>query len=121
MKDLEWYFGAAHSDICQPAIMNKTPATFTDPEIPTIIPDMGVERPKTDAEITYLKKRNINDAIRQKLRKKDVYETNTHKIFNIIVGHTNDQIQKKVALESTLQVVKTGRDHIGYLMILKKL
>ena len=36
---------------------------------------MGVERPKTYTDMTYLKKKNIDKAIHQKLRNKDVYET----------------------------------------------
>ena len=46
--------------------------------MPTNIPDTGAEYPKTDKEITYLKKKNIDEAICQKLRKKGVYETNMH-------------------------------------------
>ena len=40
--------------------------------------------------MAYLKEKNIDKAIRQKLRKKNVYETDTHKIYNIIVGQTNE-------------------------------
>ena len=58
--------------------------------MPTIIPDTGVERPKTDTEITYLKKKEIDEAICHKLRKKDVYETVMHKIYNNIMVQTND-------------------------------
>ena len=53
--------------------MNETAELFPDPEIPTIT-ELGTERPKTDGEMTYPEKKNINEAIRQKLRKKDVYE-----------------------------------------------
>ena len=41
--------------------MTKTPATF-----PTITMDTGDKRPKTDVEMTYLEKNNINDSIRLK-------------------------------------------------------
>ena len=44
-----------------------------------------------------------------------------HKIYNFIVVQKNEQIQEKVTSDSNLQVVKTGRDTIGYLMIIKKL
>ena len=47
---------------------------------------MGAELSKMDAEITYLEKNNIDKAIRQKLRKKDVYKTDMHKKYNLIVG-----------------------------------
>ena len=67
MKELERYLGATYSDICQPAIMIEISAKFPDPEMPTIT-EMGTERPKTDREMTYLKKNNINEAIFQKLR-----------------------------------------------------
>ena len=50
-----------------PAIMTETPATFPKPDIPTI-PYTGIECQKTDAEITYLEKNNIDETIRQKLR-----------------------------------------------------
>ena len=43
--------------------------------------------------MTYLEKNNIDEAIRQKLSKKDVYETDMHKIYNLIMVHTNDQPQ----------------------------
>ena len=52
----------------------------------TIIHDTGVEHPKTEVDITYLEKKNIDEDIHQKLRKKDVYRTEMHKIYNLIVG-----------------------------------
>ena len=63
----------------------------------------------------------VNEAIRQKLRKKDVYESDMHNIYNLIVGQKNEQLQEKAASDATLQAVKTDRDPIGYLMILKRL
>ena len=89
MKELDRYLGTTYSDRCQPDIMTETAATFPDPEMP-IIAELGTERPKTDGEMTYLEKKNINEAIRQKLRKKDVYESDMHKIYNLIVGQTNE-------------------------------
>ena len=83
------------------------------------IPEMGTERPKTDGEMTYLEKKNIGEAIRQKLRKKDVYGSDMHKIYNLIVGQTNEQLQEKAASDATFQAVKTDGHPIGYLMILK--
>ena len=71
MKEMEWYIGATYSDSCQPSIMTETVATFPDPEIPTIT-DIFTKRPKIDVEITYLEKNNIDEYIRQNLRKKDV-------------------------------------------------
>ena len=53
--------------------MTETSANFSDPDMPTIT-ELGTDRPKTDGEMTYLKKKNIDEAIHQKLRKKDVYE-----------------------------------------------
>ena len=58
--------------------------------MPTIIPDTGAKRTKTDIDMTYLKKKNIDEAICQKLRKKDLYETVMHTIYNLIVGQTNE-------------------------------
>ena len=80
----------AYSDSCQTAIVIETPDTFPEPDIPKIIPDTGVDHPKTDAEITYLKKKNIDEAIYQKLRKKDMYETVMQNIYNNIMVQTND-------------------------------
>ena len=74
-----------------------------------------------DTEITYLKNDNIDEAIRQKLRKKDEYETDKHKIYNIIVGHTNEVPQEKAASDATFQTVKTSWYPIEYLKILEKL
>ena len=71
MKELERFLGATYSDGCQPFILTETAANFPYPEMPTII-DLGTERPKTYAEVNYLKKKNINEAIFQNLRKKDV-------------------------------------------------
>ena len=51
MKDLERYLGTTYSNRCQPSIMNETPATFPDPEIPKIIPDTAPERPKSDVDM----------------------------------------------------------------------
>ena len=79
MKQLELYLLATYSEICQPAIMTKNPATFPDPEMLTFN-DSGIKRPKTDADMTYLEKNNIDEAIKKKLRKKDVYESEMEKI-----------------------------------------
>ena len=51
--------------------MTETAANFTDPEMPTIT-ELVTERPKTDGEMTYLENKNIDEAIQQKLSKKDV-------------------------------------------------
>ena len=71
--------------------------------------------------MTYLKEKNIDEAICQNLRKKDVQQSDMHKIYNIIVGQTNEQLQDKAASDSTFQAVKTDQDPIGYLMILKSI
>ena len=57
--------------------------------MPTTITYMVVDRPKKDAEMTYQKKKNIDEAIRQKLGKKYVCEINMQKIYNIIVVQKN--------------------------------
>ena len=92
MKELEWYLLATSSDSCQPAIMTETAATLPDPEMPTIT-DLGTDRPKTDGEMTYLKHIYLDEAICQKLRKKDVHESDMHKIYNLIMGQTKVQLQ----------------------------
>ena len=71
--------------------------------------------------MTYLKKKNIDEVIRQNLRNKDIYKSDMHKIYNLIMGQTNEQLQEKAASDATFQAVKTDRDPIGYLMILKKI
>ena len=86
----------------------------------TII-ELSTERPRIDEEMTYLKNKNIDEAIRQKLRKTDVYKSDMHKIYNLIVGQTNEQLQENSALDATFRAVKTDPDPIGYLMILKKI
>ena len=80
--------------------MTETPATFPDPVMLTI-PYLGIDHPKTVAEITYLEK-NIDEEIRQNMMKKDIYESDMHKIYNIIVGQTNEQLQEKAELGATL-------------------
>ena len=44
-----------------------------------------------------------------------------HKIYNLIVGQTNEKLQEKAESDATFQVVNTGQDIIGCLIILKKL
>ena len=44
-----------------------------------------------------------------------------HKIYNIIVVQTNEQLQEKAESDATFQAVNTDRDPIGYLMILKRI
>ena len=100
MKELEWYLGATYSDSCQPAIMTETEVTFHDPDIPTIT-DLVTERPKTDAEMTYLEKKNTDESIRQNLRNKDVYKSDMQNIYNLIVGQTNEQLQDKASSDAT--------------------
>ena len=58
-----------------------------------IIPCAGVKRTKTDTDMTHLKKKSIDEAIRNIIRKKDVYETDIHKIYNLIVGQINKKLQ----------------------------
>ena len=69
-----------YRNICQPDIMTKTPETLPYAQMPNIMTDTGTKCPKTDLYMTYLKKKNIYEAIDQNLRKEYVYETNTHKI-----------------------------------------
>ena len=71
--------------------------------------------------MTDLKKNNLDEAIRQKPRNKDVYESDMHKIYNLIVGQTNEQLQEKASSDATLQAVNTDKYRIGYLMILNRL
>ena len=59
--------------------MTETAATFLDPDIHTIT-DLGTERPKTDGEMTYLERNDIDEAIRQNMRNKDVHESDMHRI-----------------------------------------
>ena len=92
MKKLDQYLRTTSSDSFQPAIMTETAATFPNPEMPNIT-DFVTEPPKTDAEMTYLNKNNIYEAIHQNLRKKDVYKSEMHKIYNLFVGQTNEQLQ----------------------------
>ena len=72
--------------------MTDTPATFTDTEITTIT-DLVTEIPKIDSEMTYLWKKNINESIHQNMSNKDVYESYMHKIYNLIVVQTHEQLQ----------------------------
>ena len=92
IKELEQYLGATYRESCQIVITTETPTTLPDLEMPTIVTDTGAERTKTDAEITYLENKNIDEAVRQKLRNKDVYETEIHRIYNLTVGQTNKQL-----------------------------
>ena len=52
---------------------------------------------------------------------KDVYETDMHKIYNLIVGHTNEMLQETAASYANLKVFKLVQDPIEYLIILKKI
>ena len=71
--------------------------------------------------MNYLEENNIDEAICQNLSNKDVLKSDMRKIYNLIVGQTNEQLQEKAASDATLQAVKTDRDPICYLIILKKL
>ena len=92
--------------------MNEIAASFPNLEMPTIT-DLGTEHPKIDGDMTYPPKENIDEAIRQKLRKNGVYESE--------MGQTNEQLQEKAASEATLQAVKTDQYPIFYLIVLKRL
>ena len=120
IKELEIYLGTTYSDRCQPDIITETTANFHDPNMPTIT-ELGIERPKTDGDMTYLLKNNIDEAIRKNLRKKDVYQSEIQNIYNIIVVQMNKQIQEKAASGATFQEVKNDRYQIGCLMILKRI
>ena len=85
--------------------MTEIPMTFPDPEIPKRIPYTGIDNTKTYVGTTYLKKKNIDKAISHKLSKRYVYKTDTHKIYNVILGQKNEQIQDKAESDSTFQTV----------------
>ena len=68
IKELDQYLGATYINNCEPAIMIETPDIFPEPDMPKIILDTGVEHPKTALDMTYLKQKDIDEAIRQKLR-----------------------------------------------------
>ena len=87
--------------------MTETLAAFIDPEMMTILKENVYKHLKPDNKITYLQKKNIDEAIRQKLRKRDEYETDMNKIYNLIIGHTNEQYQEKAVSDATYQAVKT--------------
>ena len=80
MKYLERYLGETYRNSCQTFITTETLETSPDTDIPTNIPDMDVESPNIYSDMTYLKKNNLDEAICQKLSKKNVYETNIHRI-----------------------------------------
>ena len=80
MKELECYLGAKFINSYQPVIMNKTLENFANPEITTTMIDTGAELPESDVDMTYLNKKNTNDSIHKKLRKRDVYENDMHNI-----------------------------------------
>ena len=101
--------------------MTETPETLPELEMPTIIMDTDINHPNTDTEMAYLKKKTINDSIHHKLRKKNVYETDMHSIYNIIVVQTNKKLQENATLDATFWAVKTGRYPIVYLIILNKI
>ena len=48
--------------------------------------------------MTYIEKKNIVEAICQNLRNKYVYETDMQKIYNLIVGQKNEQLQEKAGI-----------------------
>ena len=75
--------------------MTETPETSPNPYMPTIT-HLGIENPKIDADMTYLEKKSIDEAICQNLRKKGNYQSNMYKIYNLIVGQTNEKLQGKV-------------------------
>ena len=58
-KEMTRYIGENYRNSCQPSIMTKTLSTLPHPEMPEIIPGMGVERPKTDTNMAYPKKNCI--------------------------------------------------------------
>ena len=64
--------------------------------------------------VTYLKKKNINEAIHQNLMNKDVYELDMHKIYNITVDQVDEQLQEKAASDATFQAFKTDFRSISY-------
>ena len=70
--------------------MSETMANFPYIYITKTSPDTFMEHPKINSEITYLEKKNIYEVILQKLRKKDVYEPDMYKIYNLILGLTNN-------------------------------
>ena len=54
-----------------------------------------------------IKKKNIHEAILQNMSKKDVYELDMNKIYNLIIGQTNEQLQEKAVSDATFQMVQT--------------
>ena len=71
--------------------------------------------------MTYLDKKNIDEAIHKNLRKKDFYKSDMHNIYNLIVVETNEQVQAKAESDATFHAVNTDQYPIGYLMILNRI
>ena len=67
MKELERYLDVLYRNICHQEIMAEILATFPDLDMPTIIMDTGAKHPKTDTYMTYLKNKNIDEAIHKKI------------------------------------------------------
>ena len=57
------------------------------------ITDLVTESPKTDSEMTYLWKKNINEATHQNMSNKDFYESDINNIYKLIVGQTHEQLK----------------------------
>ena len=122
MKELERYLGATYIYSFHPEITTDTPATLPDPDMPTAMIDTGYEHPKTDIETNYLKKKNIDEAIHQKMRKKYIYMKPRCKRYTISSwARLTKKLQEKAASYATSQVVKSGGYPIIYLMTLKKI
>ena len=101
--------------------MTETLSTFPDPDLPTNILDSGIERMKTYAEMTYIYKKISDEVICQNLKKKDVYKSDMHKIYNLIVGQTDEQLQDKTVSDAAFQAVKTDWEPICHLMVFKRI
>ena len=102
MKDMERYLEATYIDIWQPAIINKTLATFPNPDMPTIIPETCAKIPNMDADMTYLENNNIDEGIHQKLRNNDTYKTDMHKIYIYYFGWYKREITGKYGIRRHL-------------------
>ena len=55
------------------------------------------------------------------MRKKDVYKLDMHKIYNLIAGQRNEQLQYTAVSDATFQAVNTDQEPIGCMMIPKRL
>ena len=125
-KELGHYIGKKYTMETMMAIKKLKDHVYIRPSMPqtldkTLGTHTGAMRDKTETELSYMEKKEIEMGIRKYLNKEDQYTMDMHQIYSIIVGKCSDAMIQKMKADADYTTVEDKCDPIGILQIIRKI